>query len=54
MYELHEGYNSKQLIKSVEAKNRGEAFNFFRVYVREELGKQSMRGYTIHEGDDQS
>lgn len=50
-FSLYVGYDSLEPIKKCEATSHVQAANYFRDYVRNELGKESLYGFCIKRDD---
>lgn len=50
-FKLYQGYRGQRVIHTCQAKDSAEAFMIFRRFVTQELGKDSMYGYVIREGE---
>lgn len=51
-FKLYQGYRGQRVIKSYQTEDRGEAFSYFKDFVFNELGKDSLYGFVIREHEE--
>lgn len=51
-FRLYQGYNSHRVVTTCQAKDHGEAFNHFKKFAADKLGRDSLYGFVIREQEE--